>query len=213
MFTRADLFQRTGEKTPAFVRFSTVAGSKGRPIWRATCVVCRQALHTAKATGTLSATTFRSSSSRTPSNFPTSCMPSKQEPDRGFPQAPLGARQLLGLHLADPRKHAHDHVGDVGPGDPALVPLHGGFRGSHLSLRQRGREVYLCEISLEAEAGLQSVVWNEAVKINGADPDFHRRDLWNAIKAGDFPEWEWAFNSSTMSSRTTSPSTCSTRPS
>ncbi len=34
------------------------------------------------------------------------------------------------------------------------------------------------------------MVWNEAVKINGADPDFHRRDLWNAITAGDFPEWE-----------------------
>jgi catalase len=38
--------------------------------------------------------------------------------------------------------------------------------------------------------GLQSVVWNEAVKINGADPDFHRRDLWDAIQSGDFPEWE-----------------------
>ena len=38
--------------------------------------------------------------------------------------------------------------------------------------------------------GLQSVMWDEAVKINGADPDFHRRDLWDAITAGDFPEWE-----------------------
>ena len=38
--------------------------------------------------------------------------------------------------------------------------------------------------------GLQSVVWNEAVKINGADPDFHRRDLWNSITSGAFPEWE-----------------------
>ena len=38
--------------------------------------------------------------------------------------------------------------------------------------------------------GLQSVVWNEAVKINGADPDFHRRDLWAAIESGDYPEWE-----------------------
>ena len=37
---------------------------------------------------------------------------------------------------------------------------------------------------------MQSVVWNEAVKINGADPDFHRRDLWDAIQPGDFPEWE-----------------------
>ena len=38
--------------------------------------------------------------------------------------------------------------------------------------------------------GLQSVVWNEAVKLNGADPDFHRRDLWDAIQLGDYPEWE-----------------------
>jgi hypothetical protein len=38
--------------------------------------------------------------------------------------------------------------------------------------------------------GMQSVVWNEALKINGADPDFHRRDLWDAIGKGDFPEWE-----------------------
>src|SRR5476651_1643203 len=38
--------------------------------------------------------------------------------------------------------------------------------------------------------GMQSVVWNEAVKINGADPDFHRRDLWDAINSGNFPEWQ-----------------------
>jgi len=38
--------------------------------------------------------------------------------------------------------------------------------------------------------GLQSVAWNEAVKINGADPDFHRRDLWQSIQSGNFPEWE-----------------------
>ena len=38
--------------------------------------------------------------------------------------------------------------------------------------------------------GMQSVLWDEAVKINGADPDFHRRDLWDAIEQGDFPEWE-----------------------
>jgi len=37
---------------------------------------------------------------------------------------------------------------------------------------------------------MQSVVWDEAVKINGADPDFHRRDLWTAIQSGSFPEWE-----------------------
>jgi len=39
--------------------------------------------------------------------------------------------------------------------------------------------------------GMQSVVWDEALKISGADPDFHRRDLWNAIDSGAFPEWEF----------------------
>ena len=39
-------------------------------------------------------------------------------------------------------------------------------------------------------AGMQSVMWNEAVKINGADPDFHRRDIWQAIEDGNYPEWE-----------------------
>ena len=54
------------------------------------------------------------------------------------------------------------------------------------------------------------MVWNEAVKINGADPDFHRRDLWDAIQTGDFPEWELGCSCSTTTSPTGSRSTCST---
>jgi catalase len=38
--------------------------------------------------------------------------------------------------------------------------------------------------------GTHSLVWDEAVRISGADPDFHRRDLWEAIESGNFPEWE-----------------------
>jgi catalase len=50
--TAADLFQRAGEKTAAFVRFSTVAGNKGPPIWRATSVVSRSSFTRSKAIGT-----------------------------------------------------------------------------------------------------------------------------------------------------------------
>ena len=46
--------------------------------------------------------------------------------------------------------------------------------------------------------GMASVVWDEALKINGADPDFHRRDLWEAIEAGDFPEWEFCLQTFTQ---------------
>ena len=52
-----------------------------------------------------------------------------------------------------------------------------------------GRSTFV-KFHWKPKLGLQSVVWNEAVKINGADPDFHRRDLWDAIQSGDFPEWE-----------------------
>jgi catalase len=52
-----------------------------------------------------------------------------------------------------------------------------------------GRSTFV-KFHWKPKLGLQSVVWNEALKINGADPDFHRRDLWDAITQGDFPEWE-----------------------
>jgi catalase len=53
----------------------------------------------------------------------------------------------------------------------------------------QGRSTFV-KFHWKPKQGLQSVAWNEAVKINGADPDFHRRDLWDAIGQGDCPEWE-----------------------
>ncbi len=47
-----------------------------------------------------------------------------------------------------------------------------------------------CKFHWKPKLGMQSVVWDEAVKMHGADPDFHRRDLYDAIDTGDFPEWE-----------------------
>jgi catalase len=56
-------------------------------------------------------------------------------------------------------------------------------------LNAEGRSTFV-KFHWKPKLGLQSVTWNEAVKINGADPDFHRRDLWNAIQTGNYPEWE-----------------------
>jgi catalase len=53
----------------------------------------------------------------------------------------------------------------------------------------QGRSTFV-KFHWKPKLGMQSVAWNEAVKINGADPDFHRRDLWDAITEGDHPEWE-----------------------
>ena len=54
-----------------------------------------------------------------------------------FPAGAVGARHVLGFHLAHAREHAHDHVGHVGPGDPSLLPLHGRVRRPHLPSARR----------------------------------------------------------------------------
>jgi len=56
-------------------------------------------------------------------------------------------------------------------------------------INAKGASVF-CKFHWKPRFGTHSLVWDEAVKISGADPDFHRRDLWEAIESGDFPEWE-----------------------
>ena len=51
-------------------------------------------------------------------------------------------------------------------------------------------ESHFVKFHWKPKLGTHSLVWDEAVKISGADPDFHRRDLWEAIEAGEYPEWE-----------------------
>jgi catalase len=51
-------------------------------------------------------------------------------------------------------------------------------------------ELRFVKFHWEPKAGTHSLSWDEAVKISGADPDFHRRDLWEAIEAGEYPEWD-----------------------
>ena len=65
-----------------------------------------------------------------------------------------------------------------------------GFGVHTFRLRQRRGPRHVREVPLEARLGTHSLVWDEAQKIAGKDPDFNRRDLWEAIEAGDFPEWE-----------------------
>ncbi|HSM26562.1 MAG TPA: catalase [Thioalkalivibrio sp.] len=56
-------------------------------------------------------------------------------------------------------------------------------------VNEQGQSVF-CKFHWRPLQGTHSLLWDEAVKISGADPDFHRRDLWEAIESGEFPEWE-----------------------
>ena len=78
----------------------------------------------------------------------------------------------------------------VRPGDSALLPHDGRLRDSYVSVGEQAGKSTFVKFHWRPKQGLQSLVWDEALKISGADPDFHRRDLYDAIDTGDFPEYE-----------------------
>ncbi len=188
--TSADIFQRAGEQTPVFVRFSTVAGNKGSFDLARDVRGFAVKFYTQQGNWDLVGNNIPVFFIQDAIKFPDLVHAAKQEPDRDFPQA----------------QTAHDNFWDF----ISLMPesmhmimwimsdraIPRGFRfmegfGVHTfrMVDAAGKSTFV-KFHWKPKLGMQSVVWNEAVKINGADPDFHRRDLWNAIQSGDFPEWE-----------------------
>ena len=127
----------------------------------------------------------------------------------------LRARHVLGLRVADAREHAHADVGDVGSRHPALAAHDRRLRRPHLPPDQCEGRVDLREVPLAAAARRgRRCIWDEAVKINGADPDFHRRDLFEAIAERRLPRMGILHPGLRPEDRRrASTSTCSIRPS
>lgn len=188
--TSADLFQRAGEKTPAFVRFSTVAGNKGSADLARDVRGFAVKLYTKQGNWDIVGNNMPVFFIQDAIKFPDLVHSVKEAPDRGFPQA----------------QSAHDNFWDFVSLTPESVhmlmwimsdrAIPRSFRfmegfGVHTFrlVNAKGKSTFV-KFHWKPKQGMQSVLWDEAVKINGADPDYHRRDLWNAIQSGDFPEWE-----------------------
>ena len=188
--TRADPFSEAGLRTPVFVRFSTVAGNKGSTDLARDVRGFATKFYTREGNWDLVGNNIPVFFIQDAMKFPDVVHAVKAEPDRGFPQA----------------QSAHDNFWDF----VSLLPesthmlmwvmsdraIPRSFRfmegfGVHTFrlVNAEGRSTFV-KFHWKPKLGMQSVVWNEAVKISGADPDFHRRDLWNAITQGAFPEWE-----------------------
>ena len=188
--TRADLFQRAGERTPAFVRFSTVAGNKGSADLARDVRGFAVKLYTKEGNWDLVGNNIPVFFIQDPIKFPDLIHAAKQEPDRGFPQAQTAHDNFWDFASLMPES---THMLMWAMSDRAIprsFRFMEGF-GVHTFrlVNAEGRSTFV-KFHWKPALGLQSVAWNEALKINGMDPDFHRRDLWDAIGQGDFPEWE-----------------------
>ncbi len=189
-YTRADIFQRTGEKTPAFVRFSTVAGSKGSFDLARDVRGFAVKLYTQEGNWDIVGNNIPVFFIQDAIKFPDIIHAVKPEPDRAFPQAQSAHDNFWDFISLTPESMHMIMWVMSDRAIPRSFRFMEGF-GVHTFRFLNAKDVSaFVKFHWKPKLGLQSVVWNEAVKINGADPDFHRRDLWNAIQSGNFPEWE-----------------------
>jgi catalase len=188
--TAADIFQRKGEKTEAFVRFSTVAGNKGSFDLARDVRGFAVKLYTKQGNWDIVGNNIPVFFIQDAIKFPDLVHAVKEAPDRGFPQAQSAHDNFWDFISLMPES-MHMVMWQMSDRTiPRSFRFMEGF-GVHTFrlINAEGRSSFV-KFHWKPKLGLQSVVWNEAVKINGADPDFHRRDLWDAITMGDYPEWE-----------------------
>jgi catalase len=189
-YTRADLFQRAGERTPAFVRFSTVAGNKGSADLARDVRGFAVKLYTQEGNWDIVGNNIPVFFIQDAIKFPDLIHAAKQEPDRAYPQAQTAHDNFWDFISLTPESMHMVMWIMSDRAIPRSLRFMEGFGVHTFRLVNAKRESTFVKFHWKPKLGLQSVLWNEAVKINGADPDFHRRDLWTAIQTGNFPEWE-----------------------
>jgi catalase len=192
-YTRADLFQRARERTPAFVRFSTVAGSKGSFDLARDVRGFAVKLYTQEGNWDIVGNNIPVFFIQDAIKFPDLVHAVKEEPDCAFPQAQSAHDNFWDFISLTPESMHMIMWVMSDRAIPRSLRFMEGFGVHTFRLVNAENESTFVKFHWKPKLGLQSVMWNEAVKINGADPDFHRRDLWTAIQSGNFPEWELQF--------------------
>lgn len=188
--TKAEIFQNKGASCPVFVRFSTVAGSKGSKDTPRDVRGFAVKFYTQAGNWDLVGNNMAPFFIQDAIKFPDLIHSVKPEADRGYPQAASAHDTFWDFIGLMPEAM---HMIMWAMSDRALprsLRMMEGF-GVHTFrfVNAEGKGTFV-KFHWKPVLGMQSTTWDEAVKISGADPDYHRRDLHEAIEAGDFPAWE-----------------------
>lgn len=189
--TRAGLFQNVGERTPVFVRFSTVLGSRGSKDTPRDVRGFATKFYTKEGVWDLVANNIPVFFIQDALKFPDVVHAGKPEADRQFPEAAT-AHTTFWDYISLTPESMHMVMWIMSDRTlPRTFRTMEGF-GVHTFrfVNEEGKSTFV-KFHWKPKQGNASSAWDEAVKIGGADPDFQRRDLWDAIQRGDFPEWEF----------------------
>lgn len=189
-YTSAAPFAEQSKITPVFVRFSTVAGERGSKDTARDVRGFAVKFYTDQGNWDLVGNNMPVFFIQDAMKFPDLVHAVKPEPHHGMPQA-ASAHDTFWDFVSLMPESTHMLMWLMSDrAIPRSYRMMQGF-GVHTFrlINEQGESVF-CKFHWKPLQGTHALLWDEAVKISGADPDFHRRDLWEAIESGEFPEWE-----------------------
>lgn len=191
--TRASLFAEAGKRTPVFVRFSTVIGERGSADTARDVRGFAVKFYTDEGNWDLVGNNIPVFFIQDAMKFPDLIHAAKPEPHFQVPQAATAHDTFWDFVSLMPES---THMLMWVMSDRALPRSYRMMQGFGVHtfrlVNDKGQSTFV-KFHWRPILGTHALDWDEAVKISGADPDFHRRDLWEAIEAGAFPEWELSF--------------------
>ncbi|MFM5929332.1 MAG: catalase [Novosphingobium sp.] len=188
--TKADLFAKAGNQCPVFVRFSTVAGGAGSVDTPRDVRGFATKFYTQQGNWDLVGNNIPVFFIQDAIKFPDLVHAVKMEADRGYPQAG-SAHDTFWDFIGLMPEAMHMIMWAMSDRTlPRSLRTMEGFGVHTFRLVNAKGEGRFVKFHWKPVLGMESTTWDEAVKIAGADPDFHRRDLFEAIAAGNFPAWD-----------------------
>ncbi|MBK5260817.1 MAG: catalase [Thermoanaerobaculia bacterium] len=189
-FTKAGFLTDPSRQTPVFVRFSTVAGSRGSSDLARDVRGFATKFYTEEGNFDLVGNNMPVFFIQDAIKFPDLIHAVKPEPHNEMPQA-ASAHDTFWDFISLMPESTHMIMWVMSDRAlPRSYRMMEGFGVHTFRLINEAGESNFVKFHWKPLLGIHSVVWDEATKISGKDPDFHRRDLWDAIAGGDFPEWE-----------------------
>lgn len=190
-FTKAKFLQDPAVKTPVFVRFSTVVGFRGSSDTVRDVRGMATKFYTEEGVYDLVNNNMGVFFIQDAIKFPDIIHANKPEPHNEIPQA-TAAHDTFWDFVANNQETAHQVMWIMSDrGIPRSFRMMEGFSINTFRFINEEGKAHFIRFHWKPMLGVHSLVWDEAQKISGKDPDFHRRDLFEAIERGDYPEWEF----------------------
>lgn len=190
-YTKAKILTQVGKQTPLFARFSTVTGGAGSVDTPRDIRGFSVKMYTEEGNWDLVGNNTPVFFIQDAIKFPDLVHAVKMEPDRGFPQAASAHDTFYDFISLSPET-LHNFLWALSDrGIPRSLRMIEGFGIHSFRLINAKGESTFVKFHWRPKLQLQSHVWDEAVKVAGADPDYHRRDFFETLQNGDTIEWEF----------------------